>query len=171
MTRGGQPYLGGERRLLLDWLEFQRETLALKCADLGAADLERQSLPSSTLSLARLLRHLADMEHLDAAILSGMPVRGLYHQAAVRSGPEDAEHGMYDWSLYDVHDDARAVWRQACDRLSLVIAGFGSLEGRAPDPYGALTVRSVLLALVMEYARHNGHADLLRERIDGTVGY
>jgi hypothetical protein len=77
---------------------------------------------------------------------------------------------MYDWSLYDAPDDALAVWHAQCGKLRGVVAGMG-LDDRAPGDYAVLTLRSILLALTMEYARHNGHADLLREHLDGRVGY
>ena len=174
VERRPQPYAGSERELLLEWLEFQRETLAAKCSGLGGEALNTQAAPPSTLTLGRLLRHLADMERMDAQILSGGDVNSLYERAAdgdggVEDGGEP-DGGMYDWSLYDVDDDALTVWREQCEWLRDVVAG-KDLDDHAPGDYAVLTVRSVLLALVTEYARHNGHADLLRERIDGSVGY
>jgi len=180
VERRPQPYAGSERELLVDWLEFQRETLAAKCTGLDGEALNTPAAPPSTLTLGRLVRHLADMEQMDAQILSGEPVTSLYEGPASGGGGGgdsnddgdngDPEGGMYDWSLYDVGDDAVAVWRAQCERLRGVVAGKG-LDDRAPGDFAVLTVRSILLALVMEYARHNGHADLLRERLDGAVGY
>jgi hypothetical protein len=168
--RGDQPYQGDERSLLEQWLHFQRQTLALKCDALSAEELSRQPLAPSTLSLARLLRHLADMEHLNACILRGLPATSMYEVDGAEDDAE-VEDGMYDWSLYDVDDDAMAVWRAACAELDAAAAAFGPLDAAAPGDYAVLTARSALLALTMEYARHNGHADLLRQAIDGRVGY
>ena len=180
VERRPQPYAGTERELLLDWLEFQRETLVAKCSGMTGDALNAPAAPPSTLTLGRLLRHLADMERMDAQILSGEPVTSLYEEPASgdgngdgtggSDGDGDPEGGMYDWSLYDVDDDALAVWRAQCERLRGVVANM-DLDDRAPGDFAVLTTRSLLLALVMEYARHNGHADLLRERIDGRVGY
>ena len=180
IERRSQPYAGTERELLLDWLEFQRETMAQKCSGLTGDALGTRAAPPSTLTLGRLLRHLADMERMDAQILAGEPVTSLYEEPGddaddADNGTEDGsdaepEGGMYDWSLYDVDDDALAVWCEQCDRLRAVVEG-KELDDRAPGDFAVLTVRSVLLALTMEYARHNGHADLLRERLDGRVGY
>jgi hypothetical protein len=168
--RGDQPYEGDERSLVEQWLRFQRQTLALKCEGLSADELGRRPLVPSTLSLARLLRHLADMEHLNACILTGSAVASMY---AVAGADDDAEveDGMYDWSLYDVDDDALAVWGQACPDLDAAVAACPDLDAAAPGDYSVLTARSIVLALTMEYARHNGHADLLRQAIDGRVGY
>lgn len=170
MERGVQPTVGTDRELTEGWLDFQRATLANKCEGLSKSDLHRQAVPPSGLSLARLVRHLADMENMDVSVLRGEPVASLYPSSNEDAEPTP-ENGMYDWSVYDVEDEALVVWSDQVERLKAALAGFQSLEDHLPDPYSALTVRSVVMHLVMEYARHNGHADLLREHLDGRVGY
>lgn len=108
------------------------------------------------------------MENMDASILRGEPMASLYPGG---TDSADGKDGMDDWSLYDVDDDALGVWASQLQRLDATVARFDSLDDHAPVPFDALTVRSILMALVMEYARHNDHADLVRERLDGRVGY
>jgi Protein of unknown function (DUF664) len=172
VERGPQPAVGGERELLGQWLHFQRETLALKAGGLDPAALVARPVPPSTLSLARILRHLTDMEHMDGLILTGQAPTSLYVEPpAPDPSANDPAKGMYDWSLYDVDDDPLATWREQCANLDTAIDAFPSLDDHLPGDFRALTLRSVVLALVVEYARHNGHADLLRQLIDGRVGY
>jgi hypothetical protein len=173
VARSEQPYEGDERSLLQQWLDFQRDTLALKCEGLSADDLARQPLAPSTLSLARLLRHLADMEHIDACILRGLPAASMYEgdDAGEAEDADEVQDGMFDWSLYDVDDDAVAVWRQARAELDAAARAYADVDATAPGDFAVLTLRSILLGLTMEYARHNGHADLLRQALDGRVGY
>ena len=155
--------------MLLEWLDFQRATLAIKCAGLSADQLARRSAPPSTLSLARVVRHLADMEIIERQVLMDEPVAAHY---AVGEANEEPADGMYDFSIYDTDDDALAVWRAACTAMDDALLTFESLDEPVRSPaYGVLTGRSVVLHLLMEYARHNGHADLLRERLDGRTGY
>lgn len=169
VQRGEQPWSGDERRLLTEWLEFQRATLAMKCEGLAPDQLATRSAPPSTLTLARLLRHLADTERAERQVLLGEDIRLRYD---VGGGGEEPEGGMYDFGIYDVDDDALAVWQEECAATSEILAGFDSFDDRPRgEQYAALTVRPVVLHLLMEYARHNGHADMLREHLDGRVGY
>lgn len=180
MNRTEQPYRGDDRTLIEQWLDFQRATLAMKCDGLTPAQLAERACPPSTLSLARIVRHMADMEIFDTQMLLGRPIAGRYDSGQEESdGPEDHEQsdendpdrGLYDWSVYDVDDDAVAFWIQDCAETRAAVASFKSLDERLPGNYSALTVRSLLLALIAEYSRHNGHADLLREAIDGSRAY
>jgi Protein of unknown function (DUF664) len=159
-----EPGDGDERIVLQGWLEFHRNALASKCADLDAAQLVTASSPPSNLTLLGLVRHLTEMERVYLVYALG-PKRDLNFVYG------DYEEGGPEWD-FDVDDsmvdDSFARWeleRQAADSLlrqhpSLDAIGTGN--GRS--------VRWNLNKLVGEYARHNGHADLLRERIDGVTG-
>jgi uncharacterized damage-inducible protein DinB len=157
------PRVGDERELLRAYLDFQRETLALKCAGLSDDDLRRRSAPPSALSLIGLVRHLAEVERSwFRRVLDGQDVPFLWgqdHQAA--------------------HDVADAAPEEAFARWQAEIAIARDIEAAAPslDVTGVdrrsgdeYSLRRILVHLVQEYARHNGHADLLRERIDGATG-
>lgn len=168
VTRGEQPYQGED--LIQQWLEFQRETLLMKCQGLDKDQLATRSTPPSTLSLARILRHLADMERFDSQILRGLPLQGRYDKGETAEPAGETEDSD-DFVIYDVDDDALAAWQEECAGMRTAVAGYSSIDDHVPSPFSALTVRSILLALTMEYARHNGHADFLRESLDGSVGY
>jgi hypothetical protein len=86
-------------------------------------------------------------------------------------GPaNDPDRGIWDFAMYDVDDDAVAEWRNECRLTDEVLASIGDLGAPLP-PYEVLSGRGVILHLLSEYARHNGHADMLRQQIDGKVGY
>ena len=149
-----------ERSVLLRYLRNYRLTLALKCADLDAEQLARRSVPPSNLSLLGLVRHLATVEQAWFRVaMAGEDVPRLY-----RGEGEDEFDG--------VRGRSRPV-SEAYDRWREEMAfGDAYLEAHDLDTVGAQgdVLREVLLHLVEEYARHCGHADLLRERIDGRVG-
>jgi hypothetical protein len=100
MARGEQPHQGNERALLEQWLEFGRATLAIKCEGLSPQQLADQAVPPSTLSLARILRRLADMERFDTQILNGEPLAGRYDKGGAEAGPEvtnlDVEYARHN---------------------------------------------------------------------------
>jgi Protein of unknown function (DUF664) len=159
-----EPGDGDERIVVQGWLEFHRSALAAKCAGLDAAQLVSASSPPSNLTLLGLVRHLTEMERVYLVYALG-PKGDLVFVYG------DYEDGGPEWD-FDVDasmvDDSFTRWeleRQAADALleqhpSLDAIGTGN--GRS--------VRWNLHKLVGEYARHNGHADLLRERIDGSTG-
>jgi uncharacterized damage-inducible protein DinB len=161
------PPRGDERATLLGFLRWHRATLALKCAGLDAAELARQALPPSTLSLLGLVRHLADVER-------GWFRRFMAGQDApphFRSDPD----GDFNGALADpeVVAEAWRVWRAEAAFTDRFVAEAPDLDitGTLVDEHrGPMSLRWVLVHLVEEYARHNGHADLLRERIDGRLG-
>jgi Protein of unknown function (DUF664) len=161
-----------ERSVLLDYLRHYRLTLEMKCAGLDAEQMARRSVPPSTMSLLGLLRHMVEDERHFRRVMAGDDAPKLY-------GTEDDRDGDFNGALPDpaVVEDAWRQWRtemQATDRylagmtdLSTKNAGFSDF---GPDPGGTEQLRDVLVAQIAEYARHCGHADLLRERIDGRVG-
>ena len=157
----------GERGTLLDYLRVYRLTLEMKCADLDAAQLARRSVPPSTMSLLGIIRHMAEVEqYWFRRVMAGEDVAPLY------SHPEDRDA---DWNgaVADpaVVDEAWTAWRGEVGFAGEFVARTDDLGALGHRPDGsALELRSVLVHMVEEYARHCGHADLLRERIDGRVG-
>ncbi|MEV6209900.1 DinB family protein [Kitasatospora sp. NPDC051914] len=165
-SRPGPPLVGDEREILTSYLEFHRETLALKCAGLTAAQLSEHTVPPSGLTLHGLLRHLAGVErwwlHLQFA---GLDVEMLYYS------DDDPEQ---DFERLDGDPtEALAVWRAQCERSREIVAAAPSLDvtGVHRATGQPVSLRRILVHMLAEYARHNGHADLLRERIDGATGY
>jgi uncharacterized damage-inducible protein DinB len=165
--RSDAPSPQGERATLLDYLTFQRQTLELKCDGLDAAALARRSVEPSTMSLLGLVRHLADVERAwFRQRLAGEEVDRRFSSA------EDPD-GDFDGAVADeqVVTQAWAAWREEVAFANSWVAGADDLDAKVVMPRGeAITVREVLVHMIEEYARHNGHADLLRERIDGRVG-
>ncbi|WP_328417365.1 MULTISPECIES: DinB family protein [unclassified Micromonospora] len=163
--RIGPPVTGGERETLRAFLDFHRATLALKCDGLSDEELRRQSMPPSSLSLLGLVRHLAEVERAwFRRVIDGEDVglvwsaTGDYQQAYDASSATRAE--AFDaWQREVEH--ARRIERAA---PSLDVTGHNARSGED------VSLRLVMLHLIHEYARHNGHADFLREGIDGTVG-
>lgn len=150
-----------ERGTLLDYLRYYRLTVEMKCADLDAEQLARRSVPPSTMSLLGLVRHMADDERR-FRLMAGQVTSRLYRTDEDRDG---------DWNGATadpaVVEDAWRQWRAEAELTDRYIAGVADL-GTKPD--GDVQLRDILASHVTEYARHSGHADLLRERIDGRVG-
>jgi uncharacterized damage-inducible protein DinB len=167
--RADPPPRGDERATLAGFLRWQRETLELKCSGLDAADLARRSAEPSTMSLLGLVRHLADVERgWFRRTMAGQDVRPRFSTATDR----DAD---FDGAQPDpaVVAGAWNAWRAEAAFTDQFIATAPSLDitGQIPDAWrGPMSLRWVLVHVVEEYARHNGHADLLRERIDGRIG-
>ncbi|HEY3198954.1 MAG TPA: DinB family protein [Actinomycetes bacterium] len=160
-----------ERGMLLGYLRYYRLTMEMKCADLNAEQLARRTVPPSTMSLLGLLRHLAEGERHFRRVMAGEDAPKLYCTDEDRDG---------DWNgaIADpaVVDDAWRQWRaemQLTDQFVASVDDLGTRNAGVSDlgPDGAdVQLRDMLLAQIVEYARHSGHADLLRERIDGRVG-
>jgi uncharacterized damage-inducible protein DinB len=151
----------GERATLVGFLRDQRLTLELKCAGLDADAMARRSVPPSTLSLLGLVRHMAEVERTwFRRRLAGQDAPKLY------GGRRDAD---FDGAVPDpeVVAAAWASWRDEVAFAERFVEEAPDLEVTGKD--GAV-LRMVLVHMIEEYARHNGHADLLRERIDGRVG-
>ena len=159
--------LEGERATLLDYLRGYRLTLEMKCADLGAAQLASRSVPPSTMSLLGLVRHMADVErNWFRRVMAQADAPPLYWSDDV----PDA-----DWlgAVADpaVVDDAWRAWREEVAFAEKFVADSPDLGIKGTTRDGAsVALREVLVHMIEEYARHCGHADLMRERIDGRVG-
>jgi uncharacterized damage-inducible protein DinB len=151
----------------LDYLRACRLALELKCDGLDAEQLARRSVPPSTMSLLGLIRHMADVErNWFRRVIAQADAPPLYWSADV----EDA-----DWTgaVPDpaVVAGAWRAWREEVAFAEQLVAGSPDLAVRSPMQDGTtVALREVILHMVEEYARHLGHADLLRERIDGRVG-
>lgn len=161
----GDPH--DEKSNLVEYLRAYRLTMKLKCADLDADQLARRSVPPSTMSLLGLIRHMADVERQwFRRVLAGQDAPPLY-----RSDSQDDR----DWegAVPDPEVVAQA-WRDWRDEVAFAeryVAAADDLAFRGTMRDGStVSLRDVLLHMVEEYARHCGHADLLRERIDGRVG-
>jgi uncharacterized damage-inducible protein DinB len=166
------PPAGDETASLLGFLDYQRATLAWKCAGVGAAGLTA-TVGASSMTLGGLLKHLAYVED----DWFGRHLRGLDRQAPWNSVDWKADP---DWEFRSAADDSAtdlfALWERAVQRSrsltaeALSEAGLDQLarvawpDGRSPS------LRWILLHMIEEYARHNGHADLLRESVDGATG-
>ncbi|MFL4473490.1 DinB family protein [Paeniglutamicibacter sp. MACA_103] len=164
--RTDPPPCGSERETLMGFLDYQRRTLALKCAGLGAAALGTRAVPPSGLSLLGLVRHLSDVERFWVrSALAGDPAPPLYWRG-------DGDDTDFDFPEPDAAlvAESMAAWRDEI-AFSDAALGYASLERAvAAGHHGTVSVRWILTHLIEEYSRHNGHADLLRERIDGQVG-
>ncbi|MFJ7337001.1 DinB family protein [Streptomyces sp. NPDC101110] len=162
----------GEHGTLLDHLRSYRLTLEMKCQGLDAGQMARRSVPPSTMSLLGLVRHVTEEERHVRRVMAGEDAPKLYRTAEDRDG--DFNGAVADPAVVDA---AWRQWRTELERTDCYLAGVTDLTtGNAghsdygPEPGGLLRLRDVLLGLIGEYARHCGHADLLRERIDGRVG-
>lgn len=164
--RDGGARLGDERATLVEFLRGQRLTLQLKCEGLDAAQLARRAVEPSTMSLLGLVRHMAEVE------------RGWFRRRfAGRDVPKryqsDTEpDGDFDGAVADqaVVDEAWAAWRDEV-AFSERFTRDTDLDFVGRDGAGEpISLRELLVHMIEEYARHNGHADLLRERIDGRIG-
>ncbi|HEX3489248.1 MAG TPA: DinB family protein [Streptosporangiaceae bacterium] len=160
------PLEAGERQMLSAWLDLQRATLAMKCDGLTDDQLRERAVPPSSLSLLGLIRHMAEVErNWFAPLLAGEEMGGLW-----APGPElDPEPAFDDVATADVAASF-AAWRAQCDRARELADAAESLEVTGLRGGARFSLRWVLVHMIEEYARHNGHADMLRERIDGTIG-
>ncbi|MFG3200713.1 DinB family protein [Streptomyces sp. NPDC048192] len=160
------PATGDERSMLVAMLDAQRATLKLKCSGLGP-ELARRSVSPSSLSLLGLVRHLADVERRwFRAVLAGQDVELRF------SSPQDPE-GDFEGAAPDPEVVAASweAWHAEVAFAEAFVAQAADLGIEGHDAWrGTVSLRWVLVHMIEEYARHNGHADLLRERIDGAVG-
>ncbi|WP_405018590.1 DinB family protein [Kitasatospora sp. NBC_00070] len=160
------PLTGTERELLTAYLDWHRETLALKCAGLSDAELSSHPVPPSALSLHGLLRHLAGVERWWFRLqFAGEELPMLYYS----DEDPDQDFERLDGSVAE----ALAVWRTECDHSRRIVAATADLDatGTHRATGNPVSLRRILIHMLAEYARHNGHADILRERLDGSTGY
>jgi Protein of unknown function (DUF664) len=157
------PLTGDDRPILEGFLDWERTTLLSICAGLTGEQLAARPIPSSNLSLLGLVRHLAKVERTwFRQRAAGQPVEPMYDP----SRGKDADFG--DATAAGARADIerlRAEWRLAGEAVAGM--AFGDTFDVAGEAY---SLRMVYVHMIGEYARHNGHADLLRESIDGVTG-
>ncbi|MGX9899788.1 DinB family protein [Arthrobacter sp. SA17] len=166
------PLAGDEAGTLLGFLDFHRATLAWKCSGLDSAALSATVAPSS-LTLGGLLKHLAYVEDswFSESLFGRDP-----------QPPWDAVDWKADrdWEWHSAAEDSpeylRLLWQEAVDRSraltfeALADGGLDGLARRRRQDGTAPSLRWILVHMIEEYSRHNGHADFLRESIDGLTG-
>ena len=158
--------MAGEREALETWLDYHRETLLFKCQGLTGEQLARRAIAPSSLTLLGLVRHMAEVERW-----------WFRWQFAGQTGlgdlycTEEHRDGDFDFAEADGAETDFATFAEECELARQAAAG-RSLDdtfkhGRANEDFD---LRWVYIHMIEEYARHNGHADILREQIDGTTG-
>jgi uncharacterized damage-inducible protein DinB len=158
------PYLLGEREMLESWLDYHRTTLLLKCEGVDEAGLKSRPVRTSKLSLHGLVRHMAEVERswFRRVLLRQPDAPSLWYDPAV----EDSELVPLDDA--DWHTDL-AAWQAECAASRETAAGH-SLDDTGLRSGEPCSLRWIYNHMIEEYARHNGHADLIRELVDGSVG-
>lgn len=156
----------GEKETVWAYLGHYRLTLQMKCEGLDAAQLAQRSVPPSTMSLLGLVRHLAGVEHQwFRRILQGLDEPRLYRTE------DDRDHD-FNGAVADpaVISEAWSTWSREVEAADAWLAGDVAMDADVSIGDDTSSVRDILVHMVEEYARHVGHADLLRERIDGRTG-
>jgi hypothetical protein len=153
VERERPPIVGDEREMLLGWLRYARGTVEFKCTGLSTAELKRQPISTSELSVVGLVRHLTNMEVSRLHWFGGLDTKMPW-------GADD-----FDVEGCDAESDLD-LWREVCAR------GDEAIASATPDDAGAkgLSLRGTLLSLLHEYQRHSGHLDIVRELVDGSTG-
>lgn len=165
IERPHTPKTAGERETLAGFLDYYRATLAIKCDGLTAVQLAERAVPPSALSLLGLVRHMGEVEQGWFRGFAGEPITWHYC--------EQNEDGDFE----DVRGDESCVreafdyWRGECAHAREIVAA-ADLDATLYRERSGTTVslRWILVHMIEEYARHCGHADFLRERIDGLIG-
>jgi hypothetical protein len=158
------PLEADERATLTAFLDFLRATLALKCDGLTDEQLRERAVPPSSLSLLGLVRHMAEVERNWFR-----PVLGGEEMAGIFSPDMDWEVAFRDVATADVAEAFR-LWHAECDHARALVAAAPSFDVTGFRSHSYFSLRWVMTHMIEEYARHNGHADLLRERLDGSTG-
>ncbi|MGZ4139450.1 MAG: DinB family protein [Actinomycetota bacterium] len=167
VERTEPPFILGEREGLEAWLDYHRETLLWKCSGLTAEQLKQRAAPPSTLSLLGLVRHLTEVERWWFSIHAGNTDMPMPH-----STPDNEMADFDDLAEADAEADFE-TYRREIERsraavrdkqLDDVVPSHGRHKDRVRN------VRWIYLHMIEEYARHNGHADIIREQLDGATG-
>ena len=165
--RRGPALNADERTMLEGWLDYHRHTLAWKCEGLTDAQLRTASVEPSELSLMGLVRHMAEVE------------RGWFRKVLVGDDPgpiyysDEDKDGEFHLTEADTWQEAYTTWQTEVEIARRNAAGFGLDDlsrGTSKFTEERFSLRWIYTHMIEEYARHNGHADLLRERIDGVTG-
>jgi uncharacterized damage-inducible protein DinB len=164
-VRPDPPMVASDRESLRGWLDFHRATLAWKCDGLDDDELRRRSMPPSALSLLGLVRHMAEVErHWFRRVIAGRTIAHVWSEEWNFQAAYDARHST--------RAEAFGAWESEIEVARSIERDVTSLDRQFHvEAWDCdATLRTVLLHLIHDYARHNGHADLLREGIDGVVG-
>ncbi|MFB8757761.1 DinB family protein [Streptomyces nigra] len=161
------PTTADERTMLEGWLDYHRQTLAWKCEGLTEEQLRTASAEPSELTLMGLVRHMTEVERSwFRRVLAAEDAGPVYYS-------DTDPDGEFHLSPADSWKDAYAGWQAEIDRARQHAARFGLddiSEGAHTRTGERYNLRWIYTHMIEEYARHNGHADLLRERIDGATG-
>jgi hypothetical protein len=163
-----EPALNADERTMLEgWLDYHRQTLAWKCEGVTDAQLRTASVEPSKLSLMGLVRHMAEVE------------RGWFRKVLVGDDPgpiyysDEEPDGEFHLTEADTWEEAYATWQAEIEAARRNAACFGLddlSKGTSRFTEERFSLRWIYTHMIEEYARHNGHADLIRERIDGATG-
>jgi uncharacterized damage-inducible protein DinB len=165
-ARAMPPLNADERTTLEGWLDFHRATLTTKCEGLDDQQAATASVPPSGFTLTGLVQHLAEVErNWFRRVFAGEQVPPIYDPEADPDGPD----GGFDLAAGATLGAALDTWRAEVAAARAVCAGH-ELEDTGTFLGQEVSLRWIYLHLLEEYARHNGHADLLRERLDGVTG-
>jgi hypothetical protein len=160
------PFDTDERASLESWLDFYRATLALKCEGLGGDGLREPAVAPSGLTLQGLVQHMAEVErNWFRRVLAEEPVATVYGEQA---GPEGLDGG-FDVGADVTFEQAYATWQEEI-ALGRANCAARALEDTSPFMESRVSLRWIYTHMIAEYARHCGHADLIRERVDGRTG-
>ena len=169
LERVDPPLAADEKSTLLGFLAFHRDTLRMKCEGLAAEQLAATHAPS-TMTLGGMLKHLAFVEHwwFECVFLG-------HEYAEPWASVDWKADADWDWhsAVDDNPGDLRALFDRACAASDTVVAGvedWSTLSQRTGREGLQFSLRWIVVHMIEEYARHNGHADLLRESIDGVTG-
>jgi uncharacterized damage-inducible protein DinB len=166
ITRTEPPEVAGEREAVQAWLDYHRATLLFKCAGLSGEQLTKRAVPPSSLSLLGLVRHMAEVERswFRSRFRGDAELGSVYCSDEYPDGDfdlTDPEHAKQDL----------ATFRRECELADAAVADAGLDDTYTFSRTGTpMDLRWIYLHMIEEYARHNGHADFLREQIDGVTG-
>jgi hypothetical protein len=166
IERPTPPLNADERATLEAWLDFYRSTLALKCEGLDDEQLRIAAVPPSPLTLLGLVQHMAEVErNWFRRVLVGEHAPPIYGPRTDLAG-HDGGFEVFDQASYRT---AKAIWHDEIIRARANCAA-RALDDTCPFRGGQVSLRWIYTHMIGEYARHTGHADLIRERVDGATG-
>jgi uncharacterized damage-inducible protein DinB len=160
------PFVADERAMLETWLDYHRDTLLWKCEGLEDEQLKTASCPPSNLTLLGLVRHMAEVERGWFSSYAGTDKTWLFCTEEDLDGDFDNVADADAAADFETFRREVELFRRELPRIPLDTT-YTNVRGKQERVF---SLRWVYVHMIEEYARHNGHADLLRERIDGTTG-
>jgi len=165
VARTDPPFVNGERESLEAWLDYHRQTLLWKCQGLTGEQLCQRAVSPSTMSLLGLVRHMAEVERAwFRRRFASQPELGMLHCS------DEYPDGDFDLISPAGAEADFASFAQECALAREVAAGRPLDETFRGHRGDVIDLRWIYTHMIEEYARHNGHADILREQIDGVTG-